>query len=431
MKFGVENKNSDSDNWLFLHPYVYVSVKRDRAILYNTLNFKMLEYASDSPIFKIIKRLNYDYNLYVIKIKADELDSRIREFIDQMRSLFIGDVIDIANSKRKPIQLKPILNLQRTLDSLSIEDGKSRVLSNDEIPDYLNSITIYINNHCHHSCSICKDGYKQFLCCHKESRVRNQVSREHIATLLDQVKSSSLHKLIITGGNVFDYPGLEELVEYLNGTVIIKTYHFHYLHIEDRTGFFKFVKEGNNKLVVTANFPLDIDRFARTMDILIRSRMTGHFDFQFVVQKGADIESAEVLVSKYRIDRYQLVPYFNGSNLDFFREYVFLNRDSILKSQPGMNDILTRNVLNSSDFKQLNILSDQSFHANLNHPKIGELGENHIMEIIYKEIHHGKSWIKIRKHVNPCKSCAFNSLCPPISNYEYTIGRYNLCHIKQ
>lgn len=220
-------------------------------------------------------------------------------------------------------------------------------------------------------------------------------------------------------------------MEYLNGTVIIKTYHFHYLHIEDRTGFFKFSKEGNNKLLVTAHFPIDIDRFARTMDILIRSRMTGHIDFQFVVQKEADIESAEDLVSKYRIDRYQLVPYFNGGNLDFFREYVFLDRDSILESQPGMNDILTRNVLNSSDFKHLHILSDQSFHANLNHPKIGKLGENHIMEIIYKELHHGKSWTKIRKHVNPCKSCAFNSLCPPISNYEYAIGRYNLCHIKQ
>jgi pseudo-rSAM protein len=424
-----ENKKSGPGYWLYLHPYVYVSVKKDRAVLYNTLNYKMLEYPINSPMFKLIKRLNTPSNLYVIKI--GEIDSQTSEFVNQIRRLYFGDVIDIALSKRKPIQFKPILNLQKTLDSLSKEDGKSRVLSHDEIPDYLNSMTLYINNYCRHSCSICHDGYKQFPCCHKGGKTRNRVTREHINTLLDQVKTSTLHKLTIIGGDIFAYPGFEDLVEYLNGASIIKAYHFFYLHIEDRPGFFKLMKKGNNKLVVTAHFPLDTGRFADAMGILSRSLKTGHFEFQFVVQNEADIESSEALVSKYRIDQYQLVPYFNGGNLDFFHEYVFLDRESIVEGTPEMNDILARGVLNTSDFKKLTILSDLSVHANLNHPKIGKLAKNHIMELIYKELHQGKSWTKIRKHVKPCKSCSFNALCPPISNYEYAIGQYNLCHIMQ
>jgi pseudo-rSAM protein len=94
-----------------------------------------------------------------------------------------------------------------------------------------------------------------------------------------------------------------------------------------------------------------------------------------------------------------------------------------------MNDILSQTVLNTHDFKKLMVLSDKSIHANLNNPKIGTLGEDHIMDLVYKELHRGKSWTKVRKYVKPCKSCVFNALCPPISNYEYAIGQYDLCHM--
>ena len=43
----------------------------------------------------------------------------------------------------------------------------------------------------------------------------------------------------------------------------------------------------------------------------------------------------------------------------------------------------------------------------------------------------GKSWWKLRTNIKPCNNCLYNLLCPPISNYEYVIGKYNLCNIKK
>jgi pseudo-rSAM protein len=77
----------------------------------------------------------------------------------------------------------------------------------------------------------------------------------------------------------------------------------------------------------------------------------------------------------------------------------------------------------------LTVLSNKKVYANLNNPGIEILGRDDILDIVYKEMHKGKSWTKIRKYVTPCKSCVFNALCPPISNYEYTLGKYDLCYM--
>jgi pseudo-rSAM protein len=425
-----KNKGDDQSYWLSLYPYVYVSVKKDRAILYNTLNHNLLEYESDCSIFKLIKRLDSPSNLYVIKIKAGEIDGETGEFIDRLRSLYFGDVIDTTLSSRKPVQFKPILNLQKTLDSLTLDDGKSMVMVHDEIPDYLNIVTLYVNSDCNQSCTICRDGYKQFLCCHKSDRNGKHLSLENISTLIDQIKTSSLHKLNITGGNLFSYSMLNELVKYLNQTGVLKEYYFHYLNIEDHPTFFKLLQAGNNQLSVTVHFPIELDVFERKMELVLRSQIDRKWSFQFVIQSEKDIKSAKTLISKFQMDNNRIIPYYNGHNLDFFRQNVFLNRESILTSQPGMNDLHVRAVLNTSDFKKLTVLSDKSIYANLNNPKIGTLGKDHVMKVLYNELHTGKSWTKVRKHVKPCMSCVFNALCPPISNYEYAIDRYNLCDIK-
>jgi pseudo-rSAM protein len=103
--------------WLYLHPYVYVSIKKDSAILYNTLNGKLLEYcrAKNGMIYRLIRQLNSDTNLYVISIKDEEIDSHIKSFINDLRTYYLGDLINKEHRPQRPIQLKPVLNLQRTL----------------------------------------------------------------------------------------------------------------------------------------------------------------------------------------------------------------------------------------------------------------------------------------------------------------------------
>ena len=50
-------------------------------------------------------------------------------------------------------------------------------------------------------------------------------------------------------------------------------------------------------------------------------------------------------------------------------------------------------------------------------------------EAVYKEIRSGNSWRLVRKKIKICQDCLYNQLCPPLSNYEYAIGKNNLCHV--
>lgn len=410
--------------WLYLHPYVYVSIKKDTAILYNTLNGKLLEYCQEKKgmIYRLIRQLNSGTNLYVIGIKKEEIDNHIKSFINNLRKYYLGDLINKEHRPNRPIQLKPVLNLQRTLgDFFPTDNGQNKILTRDELPDYLNVITIYINDGCGEACSFCDKAYKQFLCCTKLTN--GEITVDLLRELIDQTKNINLYKLNITGGNIFRHSSFKKIVETLDSVSPIKEYYIHYKNVEEMT----FLNGENNRLDIIINFPLDAQGLQRCLEL--SNRLGLKKKFRFIVQEIGDIEKAGEAVSSFSIKDAELIPYFNGNNLDFFKQKVFLDKASIIQGRPHMKDIFSRMTINTWDFKKLTVLSNGDVFANLNHPKIGNLNRVHIFDIVERELNQGKSWTKVRKYVKPCKSCVFNALCPPISNYEYTIRKYNLCNI--
>ena len=411
--------------WLYLHPYVHSAIKKERAVIYNTLNGKILEYKENKKIVRLINRLNSDSNLYVIKLKEEEIDASLSQFIKDIRKFYMGDLIDTIHSPNKPIQLKPMLNLQKTFDYLTTYGNKSKILINDELGEYLNVVTLYINDRCDLSCPMCSTAYKQFLCCFKTDIGRKEIAINHISQLINEIKNINLYKFNILGGNIFLYSKLFELIPLLNSINVIKEFYVHYLHLDDGREYSELFSDENNHLSIFIHFPLKMEEFNQRMSLL------NHYDIgkriHFLIEKDEDMAKAERVISDYQIEDYILTPYYNGNNLKFFKENVFLNRDSIIESKPTMNDIFARMTINTSDFKKLTILSNGDVYANLNNPKIGKLGKDYLFDLMYKELNEGKSWTKVRKHVSPCKGCVYNALCPPISNYEYIIGRYNLC----
>ena len=68
-------------------------------------------------------------------------------------------------------------------------------------------------------------------------------------------------------------------------------------------------------------------------------------------------------------------------------------------------------------------------YANLNHPLLGNIYVDSILEIVHREIDKGLSWFRIRNQ-GPCNGCVYQWLCPSPSNYEMEIGKSNLCHVK-
>ncbi len=52
-----------------------------------------------------------------------------------------------------------------------------------------------------------------------------------------------------------------------------------------------------------------------------------------------------------------------------------------------------------------------------------------LMDIIYRELIENTAWRVIR-NFTPCNDCLFQFICPPISNYEYSLGCKSFCHVK-
>lgn len=74
-------------------------------------------------------------------------------------------------------------------------------------------------------------------------------------------------------------------------------------------------------------------------------------------------------------------------------------------------------------------MSNGNIYANINEKKLGNIKSTTLKEAIAKEIAQKGAWFRIRKNLIPCKSCIYNSYCPPVSNFEYVLHKNNLCNI--
>jgi pseudo-rSAM protein len=123
----------------------------------------------------------------------------------------------------------------------------------------------------------------------------------------------------------------------------------------------------------------------------------------------------------------QIVPIFNGGNIDFFEKYVFTSQEDLNTIKITKREVFIHQTLNSNDFGKIFILPDGSVHTNVNFEPLGSIN-NSPYSIVFKEITEGNSWLRIRNQ-KPCTNCIYQWLCPSPNNYELAFGKPNLCHI--
>ncbi len=417
-------KIKNKSYWLYLHPYVYLNVKKNRGLIYNTLNGKIHEYDCNTEVVRILKRLDLKKKLYVIRLKENELTPNVKKFIHDIRQSFSGDIMDSAFSERKPIQLKPAIGFDISSAEL-MQPSKIKILKKDKIEKFLSVINIYLNDECEQNCTLCSRAYKQFPYCTSCEPPNKELDIILIKDLMK--KATDCFKLNILGGNIFKYSKLGDLIEFLNNAAYEKNYQFSYLNFEGGKDWFKRISKGKeNRLHILIHFPVKKEIFSQLMTTL--ESFDIHQVFHFAIEKEDDITAADDLINEYRIKEFELHPYYTGSNLIFFRKNIFVTKESLMENKPTQRNIFANTTINVLNFRNLTVMSDKSIYANPNHSRIGILGKDHIFDIVTKELKTGRSWGRVRKNVKPCKGCIYNALCPPISNYDYAVGKYNLCH---
>ncbi len=403
------------------------------ALLYNTLSGSKIEY-SHPILVGMLKDILKKENLRVLELPVKELGKPIiRDFVEDIKNNFMGDMACVNLSKGKPFQLIPLPTNYADIRRIK----KDPSLPGKYIMSYLSELTIFINNHSSHNLEIHKKFsndlalFKQFLFPYADTvGQRKEIPLTRIEDILTQSKESGLHTLNITGGNIFEYPGFGELLKILGKYPFNKVFHSHYLDVVERDGLNRLnsFQEKNTQVYLHITLPLVKDKF-ETAVRFAGTKPGVSFSFSFAVSDEKDLEMFEDIKSRYNLGRYRFNPYYNGSNLDFFQKMVFFDRDSLWAEKPSQKEIFRRMAMNTNDFGNMKILWNGMIYANINNPAIGDINKNSIREAIFNELFHGKSWLKSRSHVLPCKNCLYNFLCPPLSNYEHVLGRNNLCCI--
>jgi pseudo-rSAM protein len=398
--------------WFFIEPYVNLFLTKKKSILYNTFDGSYIEVSKESIAFNLIKRLSKKKNLYVTDVKKKELQNpSFHSFINLAKKKFIGDIIEKTFSVEKPVQIRPILKIINPIKGIA---------NSDEIRefDYLHNLYIYLNLSDNNQIN------KQFLFCNEIFECDVELEFNRLKSILDSVKFSNIS---ILGSDVLMYSRIENLIKFIRQNNIRTSFYINCLNSNINLRNLSLFKSIDAKLYISVSE--GIDKYTLLNLISITDKLGISPKFEFKIEKVEDIEYFEPLIDEIGMKEYSLNPYYNGQNLNLFEEAVFLNKEDIFEAKPTQKDIFARQKINQLNFGKLFILPNGNVYSNLNTSKLGNLNKYSIIEMVHKEIYKKKNWFKLRKNVKPCKSCVYNLLCPPISNYEYAIGKYNLCHV--
>ncbi len=394
------------DFWLYLEPFVHTFVKEKQALLYNSLTGDYILISNTNAAYRLIKKLSLKKNLYVIPYKKND-DLELNEFIFELQNKYMGDLLNKNWSTKKPVQSFPIIKIEK-----SIDDEEYNKL-------YISELTLIINSN-----SNFIEENKQSLFCRNNFEITNSLD---FNIIVDLINNTSVKIINILGANVFNYNKLSSLISLFESKNIHVNFYFN-IDVDLNLTSILF---NNNISSKHFNISISNDNILDKLSVLKTFFQEKGIDYSIDIRifNESDFIYYDNITKSCELENVNFIPFFDGTNLDFFRDAVFLNKKDILGSIINQRDIFARNTINQHYFGRLFVIPNGNVYSNLNKSKVGNLYLNDIDEILHNELHYKKNWFKVRKNVTPCKSCIYNALCPPISNYEYAIGKYNLCHV--
>lgn len=402
--------------WFNLESSVYVNIKEGKSLLYNTSDGSKIVIGSE-VVNDLIKEINKDENYGSIFLDRQILSNNlVTSFIQEAIEKNIGVVVPIDYTTKKPINPLPLFRLDSDVERY-LERGDEYTGKN--ILENLMVINLYVNSYCETNCEGCKTYFKQTTCCtvlQNESLLLSELQIEHI---LSQIRYSSVGRINILGGNVFNYPHLDLLISKISETGIETSIWAHYSHLEENLMSYDNVKL--NIIVLPSILENELSR-------VISKISNNNEKYHFLVEKDSDVDAVEFFVSKHQIENYQLHPIFNGSNINFFEDNVYLDKNDIFQKTYSHREIFARKKLNINYFGVFNILPNGDVVADVNASVIGNVDTHTIIEMIHFELVQNTAWRKVR-NLEPCSNCLYQFFCPSLSGYEQVIGKLNLCKV--
>jgi len=408
------------DYWFYLESYVFIFKEKRKFVVYNTMNSAYIDCSIYKSTQKILSEL-YDSNKnYCVGISKSLLnDSSFLIFLTEIRKSFSGDIID--NRGQAPFIFKPILRIYFHPAKSKIKEdnllGINSLLYLHEVSFFLAASDKKLKKEYHHC-------YKQFL--HPIKTDSQIMTFHHYENIIKQLAICQLDKINIVTDKIHNNDLLIELLESTDKfklkTEIVSLFDEN-IDINN-VGCLKLNSRLTLKIIV--HLPIDLKKLEFQINLLSCFNII----WVCIVTKEKDLECIDSIIESFS-DKIELCPWYDGSNREFFKRFVFNELEDIITIPISKQKIFRRQVLNENFFGKLTVLPNGDVYTNTNFHSIGNILHQKLTEIVYSEISNVKnSWFFTRE-TGICNECINKYLCPSISNYEIVMNEYNMCYLNK
>lgn len=404
-------------HFLYIEPHVIIFSNKYYVLFYDTLLYDHLLIKRECSNQKVLNRLIHGKTKFGINLSKRELqENSIINLKNSLRTKFMGDLLMVDEKLPTPVNFMPIANFQRSLDKIN----NYTFSYGDNVLTNLFELDIYLNNHCNINCDLCKYAYKQVRYCYKDPNPSG-ISIENLNMIFDNLKYSSINRINFLGGNIFDYEFLDSIYDLIDKNKNIAYIYLNIDHVPENLHKLKHFPRFA-KLVLLISGIHDIKEIISCYELL--QKMDYKTEISIIVKNEKELK----YYAGFKNETIKMLPVFDSKNINFFVKNVFINKSDILNTPNNLRHLHGKKFLNYNFFGKLSILPGgdvfSSFYLNC----LGNINKKSISEIITMEFKRKMAWNKTRSTF-PCNECVFQYLCPSPSNYEFAIGKPNLCKV--
>ncbi|MCD4834620.1 MAG: hypothetical protein K8R31_12540 [Bacteroidales bacterium] len=396
--------------FFYFEPYVHINHQNDKALLYNTFTNKYEILNNKILLHQIQQNIQNHTNGFFLNSPLE------KEICCELRNNYFGEIITINPDEVPPFVL-PTEFLKVEKNKEFLETAPYRNIS-ENIISCLFELDLYIDNPYQDDDIYCKQlPSVYFPTSEKEKGFTDFFSQIEVLC-----NSSNLNKIniFISRSNVENLHFLNELKNKLDHNKLVL--HF---NIENAINYTQIDDDLTKLVYYSISFHSTENKIKK-----FNFNRANNFKIVFLIEDEEQISIADEIVSTYKIIDYDYKPLFNGNNIDLFKDCVFLDEESILSEKINKNQIFRNKEINAIDFGRIVIFNDGQYCTNNLLPPLGNVENDDVRQILNNCISSESStWFLTRNNVSICKDCIYNQLCPPISNYEHVIGKFNLCNI--
>lgn len=397
-------------------------MNKEKVLLFNPYSNNFILKSRNSKAGEYLSKTIENERVYRIS-KKESRNCQIADIIEECIAKCIGNKIT-SKTGGAPFNFYPIISFQGDISKNKLVNG---ILEASQIKNNLSEITLYLNNHSSALPRSLYEFYKQVPIGYNYGK-KEDLNFELAKEIIKQVSNSSAYKISIMGGNLTKYNRLNTLIKEIedHGLNIELSFYFgDILDLNDYKLTYDLFKNHNVIINIVFTSTSELIIFLNTYNNFCRSN---RISLILLVASQKEYLKYKEFTTENEWSNLQILPILNSLKTTLNND-VFICQKDICGQRYSEKKIHSNGFINRCFWGKIKVLPSGVSYTSFNRRSIGNIKRHTLNELAYNELSRINTWRLTRNQVEPCKKCIFCDLCPPISDYELNLNKFNLCSI--